>query len=163
MPPDGSLNGREKDWICYCNQLAPYILLAELDKDTGQPIPGTGTKLAICQNVKCGFIARWEDRGMAYRSHLMRELPRIGLPLAQQAAFENVATAGSGNHIGNTLILNLNRPFSFGDFLQNSAPVPIVQSETFDFATIIENSAAIRIQRERESLLRQILLIFNSL
>ncbi|KAI0835751.1 hypothetical protein F5Y06DRAFT_118269 [Hypoxylon sp. FL0890] len=153
MPPGGPVNGWQSDWICYCGQPAPYIYLAMLDRYTGEPIPNTGTRLAICQYSRCGFKANWEDREKADRGHHMRELPMVGL--AQQGEFENVSTHGSGNHIGSTLIFNFNQSFSFRDLRQNSASIPIVQPGTLDFATIMENSAAVQVQRARESLLEQ--------
>ncbi|KAI1138518.1 hypothetical protein F5Y05DRAFT_42572 [Hypoxylon sp. FL0543] len=161
MPPDGQSTGWQRDWICFCEQPAPYIYLARLDRHTGEPIPGTGKKLAICQYSRCGFQANWEDREKADRGHHMRELAMVGLA---QAEYDNVSNHGNGNYIGSTVVLNFNNSFSFRDLRQNSTSIPIVQPGILDFATMMENSAEVHIQRARESFLEQLrLYILNGL
>ncbi|OTA67112.1 hypothetical protein K449DRAFT_210334 [Hypoxylon sp. EC38] len=154
LDPHDPFYEHQGEWSkCNCGEPAPYLFLALLDKNTGQPIPGSEKRWALCPKSKCGFQIRWEDRERIEQPSertLTWQLPEVGY--TQQGQFEQVSIDGNGNFIGSktshaSTLVNIN----FSDLEAYSARILIFPYDNLNFNSIRDNSAEIHILGAQKS------------
>ncbi|KAI1300645.1 hypothetical protein F5Y03DRAFT_226867 [Xylaria venustula] len=164
---------------CRCKKKAPYLFIARLDPNgnpvwnpdgTLRPIPPSNLpdltyipdirRVAICETLQCSFLSHWagaedglsiRDRIMEWEAQYHAAQHQTNTRNIQRPHFSNIAVAGVGHSIGDTLI-NLN----FGVLQDYSMPSHILFNPSF--TTLVDNSTELSYQKRWELLMRWTLL-----
>ncbi|KAI0181761.1 hypothetical protein GGR52DRAFT_526196 [Hypoxylon sp. FL1284] len=99
--PNISIDGQE-ELICECGEPARYLYVAPLNKPTGQPIDGSGIKLATCVKSKCGFdvILDGDEQRFLSQDRVQSMTERLWSNPTQHGEFHRVINHGDHSHIG---------------------------------------------------------------
>ncbi|KAI2618371.1 hypothetical protein GGR54DRAFT_640497 [Hypoxylon sp. NC1633] len=152
MTTRGLFDGPQEELRCFCDEPAPYLFMAPLDTNTGQPKWDSGIIRAICQGLRegyrCDFQQDWGGREYSTQHNLRDPTTQFpGVSLAHHMQFTDVSTTGHNNRVGNTLTYNSNYfLIDFSDLHKYSTPVLVQTPPVYNFETMREYSARVNFQ-----------------